>query len=45
MKVGVEGSPLKVSMAATEKLVLESDQNHFTIGFNALDYTRPTDVE
>ena len=45
MKVGAEGSPLKVSLAATEKLVLESDQNHFTIAFDALDYTRPMDVE
>jgi len=44
MKIGAEGSPLQQDMTVSDKLVLETDQNHFTIAFSALDYTRPSDV-
>jgi len=43
-KVGEEGSPLKTSIASIDQVVLNPEQNHFTIEFSALDHVRPTDV-
>lgn len=45
MKVGDKGSPLTKDLSLLEKLVLDCEQNNFTLAFNALDYVRPNHVE
>jgi len=45
MEVGVEGSPLKYVIDETKKLELNHEQNIFSIGFTALDYTNPQNIQ
>ncbi|MDP4270436.1 MAG: two-component regulator propeller domain-containing protein [Bacteroidota bacterium] len=45
MEVGVEGSPLKQVIDDTEELELSHEQNIFSIGFAALDYTDPQNIQ
>lgn len=44
IKAGVEGSPLSKDISLTERLVLNCEQNNFTIQFDALDNVRPNAV-
>ncbi|HEY6914468.1 MAG TPA: two-component regulator propeller domain-containing protein, partial [Paludibacter sp.] len=45
MEVGVDGSPLKHVIDETEELKLNHEQNIFSIGFAALDYTNPQNIQ
>lgn len=45
MEVGVEGSPLKHVIDETSELKLSHEQNIFSIGFAALDYTNPQNIQ
>ncbi|MCE7996597.1 MAG: response regulator [Roseivirga sp.] len=45
VKAGEEGSPLPVDISVTDKLILNCEQNDFTITFGANDHIRPGDVE
>ncbi len=45
MEVGVEGSPLTKVIDDTKKLILSHEQNIFSIGFAALDYTDSHSIE
>lgn len=42
---GVEGSPLSENIDYTQELVLNHNQNVFTISFSALDYTDNTNIQ
>ena len=45
MEVGVEGSPLQYVIDKTDELKLNHKQNIFSIGFAALDYTNPQNIQ
>jgi signal transduction histidine kinase/DNA-binding response OmpR family regulator/ligand-binding sensor domain-containing protein len=45
MEVGVDGSPLKHVIDETDELKLNHEQNIFSIGFAALDYTNPQNIQ
>jgi signal transduction histidine kinase/DNA-binding response OmpR family regulator/ligand-binding sensor domain-containing protein len=45
MEVGIEGSPLKHVIDETDELKLSHEQNIFSIGFAALDYTEPQSIQ
>jgi signal transduction histidine kinase/ligand-binding sensor domain-containing protein/DNA-binding response OmpR family regulator len=45
MEVGVEGSPLKYVIDETNELKLSHEQNIFSIGFAALDYSDPQSIQ
>lgn len=45
VKPGVEGSPLAQDISLIDELVLNCEQNDFTISFGALDNVRPGGVE
>ncbi len=46
MEIGDEkGSVLSARLDETEKLVLEHDQNYFSVTFSAMEYLLPEDVE
>ncbi|MFT3752398.1 MAG: two-component regulator propeller domain-containing protein [Paludibacter sp.] len=45
MEVGVEGSPLKYVINETSELKLNHEQNIFSIGFAALDYNNPQNIQ
>jgi len=45
IEVGVEGSPLKDVIDETNELKLSHKQNIFSIGFAALDYTNPQNIQ
>ncbi len=45
MEIGVEGSPLSQVIDDTEELRLTHEQNIFSIGFAALDYTDPHSIQ
>ena len=45
MEVGAAGSPLKSVIDETNKLILKHEQNIFSIGFAALDYSDPQSIQ
>jgi len=45
IEVGVDGSPLKHVIDETNELKLSHKQNIFSIGFAALDYTNPQNIQ
>ena len=45
VEVGVEGSPLKNVIDETKKLILQHEQNIFSISFAALDYSNPQNIQ
>lgn len=45
VKAGEEGSPLQKDISVTDRLVLNCEQNDFTITYGANDHVRPGDVE
>ncbi len=45
IKAGAEGSPLEKDISVTDRLVLNCEQNDFTITYGANDFIRPGDVE
>lgn len=45
VKVGEADSPLKRDISLTERLVLNCEQNNFTIAYGAIDHIRPGDVQ
>lgn len=45
VKAGEEGSPLAQDISVSDELILNCEQNDFTITFGANDHVRPGDVE